>query len=165
MEKELNGKAFVFSKNIDTDQIYPGRYLAETLPENIGRHAMKGADQEFIRQVQPGDIIVAGTNFGCGSSREHAAIALKASGISVVLAESFGRIFYRNGINLGLPLIVVPGITAQVETGHQLSVIVETGWIVNQTTGKQIKGDQISEYMFTILDGGGIKNLIHKQYQ
>lgn len=165
MEKELNGKAFVFSKNIDTDQIYPGRYLAETLPENIGRHAMKGADPEFIQQVQTGDIIVAGTNFGCGSSREHAAIALKAAGISIVLAESFGRIFYRNGINLGLPLIVVPGIAARILTGHLLSVMIETGWVHNQTTGEKIKGDQISKYIFNILDNGGIKNLIQKKYQ
>jgi 3-isopropylmalate/(R)-2-methylmalate dehydratase small subunit len=164
MEKNLSGKAFVFGPNIDTDQIYPGRYLALTDPHFIGQHAMEGADPEFKSKVQPGDIIVAETIFGCGSSREQAVITLKSAGIGAVLAESFGRIFYRNGINLGLPLIVVPGITAHAKTGDLLSIQIDTGWVLNLTCGEKIRGEQMSEYMFNILESGGIKNLIRQQY-
>lgn len=164
MNQNIIGKAFVFGKNIDTDQIYPGRYLALTVPEEIGRHAMEGADPEFAAKVQPGDIIVAGTNFGCGSSREHAVITIKSAGVSVVLAESFGRIFYRNGINLGFPLLVVPGIGARVRAGDILSLDIEKGAILNQTSGEEIKAELVSEYMFKILDSGGIKNMIRNQY-
>ncbi len=108
MKDILKGKTFVFGKNIDTDQIYPGRFVEYINVEDIAKYTMFGADSEFTKKVKVGDIIVAGTNFGCGSSREHAAICLKAIGISVIIAESFARIFYRNAINLGLPLIVCP---------------------------------------------------------
>src|SRR5699024_8620824 len=108
MLKEVRGKAFVFGKNIDTDQIYHGRYLELVDPKEIAEHCLEGADPSFSGKANPGDIVVAGTNFGCGSSREHAAITLKTKGVSVVLAESFARIFFRNAINLALPLIVCP---------------------------------------------------------
>lgn len=103
MNGVIRGTAFVYGANIDTDQIYPGGYLDLTDPEVVAQHAMERVDPDFVKEVKPGDMIVAGANFGCGSSREHAAVTLKASGIAVVLAESFARIFYRNAINLGLP--------------------------------------------------------------
>jgi len=160
MNKIIKGKAFVFGNNIDTDQIYPGRYLALTDPESVAKHAMEGADPDFINQVKYSDIIVAGKNFGCGSSREHAAITLKNAGVGVILAESFARIFYRNGINLGLPLLVMPEISENVKPGDRLCVDIQTGLVRNETSGAEIKGEQISEYMLHILENGGIKNLI-----
>lgn len=164
MNKKVGGTAYVFGSNIDTDQIYPGRYLALTDPESVAKHAMEGADPDFINKVQPGDIIVAAKNFGCGSSREHAVITLKSVGVGAILAESFARIFYRNAINLGLPLLVIPDIGAKVKTGDRLTVDIEEGLVKNESSGIEIKGEQISEYMFHILENDGIKNLIKKQY-
>lgn len=163
MTRNIEGKAFVFGSNIDTDQIYPGSYLALTDPPAVGQHAMEGADPEFSKLVQTGDIIIAGANFGCGSSREHAVITLKSIGVGAILAESFGRIFYRNGINLGLPLLVVPCLSTKVKQGDRLLVDIKTGVIVNKTSGEAILGAHISEYMFNILESGGIKNLIREQ--
>lgn len=165
MNKVVEGKAFVFGSNTDTDQIYPGRYLALTDPEAVAKHAMEGADPDFVKQVQAGDIIVAEKNFGCGSSREHAAITLKSAGVGAILAESFARIFYRNAINLGLPLLVIPGIGEKVKAGDRLSVDIQTGLVRNETSGIEISGELISEYMFHILVNDGIKNLIKKQYE
>lgn len=164
MNRIIEGNAFVFGSNIDTDQIYPGRYLALTDPEAVAKHAMEGVDPDFVNKIQPGDIIVAEKNFGCGSSREHAAITLKSAGVGAILAESFARIFYRNAINLGLPLLVIPGIAAKVKSGDRLTVDIKQGLVKNETNGVEIKGDQISEYMFHILENDGIKNLIKKQY-
>ena len=135
MQKVLKGKAFVYGANIDTDQIYPGRFLDLTEPDQIGKHALEGADPNFVKEVQPGDLIVASTNFGCGSSREHAAITLKSAGVGAILADSFGRIFYRNVINLGVPLIVCPGISKIVKRGDILTVDMTTGKVLNETTG------------------------------
>lgn len=163
MRKELEGNAFVFGKNIDTDQIYPGRYLELVKPEEIAAHCMEGADPEFASRMKPGDIIVAATNFGCGSSREHAAITINHAGVSVVLAESFARIFYRNAINLALPLMVCPGISQKVNDGDRLNVNLETGQVVNRTTGETIQGEKISEYAMNILEHGGIKPLFREK--
>lgn len=165
MRKVLEGKAFVHGNNIDTDQIYPGRYLELVNPEEIARHCMEGADPTFIERMSPGDILVGGTNFGCGSSREHAAIAIKSAGVSVVLAESFARIFYRNAINLALPLMVCPGISQKVKTGDMLEVNLEKGTVVNKTTGETITGEKLSEYAMHILESGGIKPLFKKKTQ
>ena len=165
MNKILGGKAFVFGSNIDTDQIYPGRYLALTDPKLVAEHAMEGADPDFVNKVQPGDILVAGKNFGCGSSREHAPITLKNVGVGAILAESFARIFYRNAINLGMPLLVVPEISGKVKTGDRLSVDIQTSVVQNETSGTEIRGEKISEYMYHILENDGIKNLIKKQYE
>jgi 3-isopropylmalate/(R)-2-methylmalate dehydratase small subunit len=159
----ITGKAFVYGANIDTDQIYPGRYLDLTDPEQVRQHAMEGADARFVEQVEPGDMIVAGTNFGCGSSREHAAVALKALGLGAVLAESFARIFYRNAINLGLPLLVCPGIAQQVNRADVLSVDWTTGKVINQSTGLAIAAQPLSPYVLAILENGGIKPMIRKQ--
>ena len=164
MQKVLTGKAFVYGPNIDTDQIYPGRFLDLTDPDQVGKHALEGADPKFVKEVQAGDIIVASTNFGCGSSREHAAVTLKAVGVGAILADSFGRIFYRNAINLGVPLIVCPGISEKVTRGDQVSVDMTTGKVTNESTGVTAQAQPLSEYVMNILDSGGIKPLIKKQY-
>lgn len=164
MQKILKGKAFVYGPNIDTDQIYPGRFLDLTDPDQVGKHALEGADPNFVKEVATGDLIVASTNFGCGSSREHAAVTLKAAGVGAILADSFGRIFYRNAINLGVPLIVCPGISAIVKRGDTLSVDMTTGKITNETTGATAEAQPLSEYVMNILESGGIKPLIKKQF-
>lgn len=165
IDQSLTGKAFVFGKNIDTDQIYPGRFVELTRKKDIACHAMEGADPEFIETFKEGDIIVAATNFGCGSSREHAAITLKAVGTSCVIAESFGRIFYRNAINLGLPVLVCLGISKDVQKGDELRVNIKTGLIKNLSTGMKIEAQPLSGYPLEILLQGGIKPLIRKQIQ
>lgn len=164
MQKILKGKAFVYGPNIDTDQIYPGRFLDLTDPDQVGKHALEGADPNFVKEVQPGDLIVASTNFGCGSSREHAAVTLKAAGVGAILADSFGRIFYRNAINLGVPLIVCPGISKIVKRGDVVTLDMTTGKVTNETTGATAQAQPLSDYVMNILDSGGIKPLIKKQY-
>lgn len=159
MKIEMEGTALVLEKNIDTDQIYPGRYLALTDPAEIGSHCLEGVSDTIACSFKNGGIVVAGSNFGCGSSREHAAIALIHMGASVVIAESFARIFYRNAINLGLPLIVCKGINLCVQNGDVLRVNIETGEIYDVTIGKFFKGEQIGEYAMQILEAGGIKQL------
>lgn len=163
MKTSFEGIAFTFGKNLDTDQIYPGQYLELAQVEDIQQHAMEGAEPNFIKKFKSGDIIVAGTNFGCGSSREHAAIALKAVGTSVVLAESFARIFYRNAINLGLPLLVSPGITEHVSPGDTLKIDLKGGVVHNQSTGSELKVQPLSGYVLEILGSGGIKPLVKNQ--
>ena len=140
MEKVMKGKAWKFGNNIDTDQIYPGIYVELTEMEDIKKHALSGsAEPKFADEVQPGDIVVAGTNFGCGSSREHAAMTLKGAGVGAVLAESFGRIFFRNAINLGLPVIVCPGISKCAQKGDEIRIDIETGEVTDVTRGKVLK--------------------------
>ncbi|MHB8770568.1 MAG: 3-isopropylmalate dehydratase small subunit [Syntrophales bacterium] len=163
MEDVITGKAFVYGANVDTDQIYPGGYLDLTDPEEVARHAMERVDPEFVKEVAPGAVIVAGTNFGCGSSREHAAVALKAAGVAAVLAESFGRIFYRNAINLGLPLVVCPGIAGLVKRGDRVRVEMGTGRVVNETTGAVAAAQPLSPTVMAILAHGGVKPMIRKQ--
>ncbi len=160
MNNIIKGNAFIFGNNIDTDQIYPGRYLELVNHNDIAEHCLEGADPSFVQKKQTGDIVVAGTNFGCGSSREHAAITLVSAGVSVVLAESFARIFFRNGLNLALPLMVCPGINNAVKDGDQLEVNLDEGLINNLTTGECLQGKRISDYAMQILDCGGIKNFM-----
>ncbi|XOB63686.1 3-isopropylmalate dehydratase small subunit [Campylobacterota bacterium DY0563] len=162
MEKKINGKVFLFGKNIDTDQIYPGRFVQYTDEKDVKKYAMHGADDKFVEKVNPGDIIVAGTNFGCGSSREHAAITLKAVGVGVILAESFGRIFYRNAINLGLPVVICPNISSLVNDGQKLNVDLENG-VVSNENGRIAQIEPFGQYVLNILENGGIKELIKKQ--
>ena len=125
---------------------------------------MEGADPNFVKEVQTGDFIVASTNFGCGSSREHAAVTLKAAGVGAILADSYGRIFYRNAINLGVPLIVCPGIGSIVKRGDVLTVDMTSGKVSNETTGATAQAQPLSDYVMNILESGGIKPLIKKQY-
>lgn len=162
--REIRGKAYKFGNNIDTDQIYPGRYLDLVDPLEIANHCMEGADETFVTKINPGDIIVAGKNFGCGSSREHAVITLMSAKVGAVVAESFGRIFYRNAINLGLPLLVCPGITESVNEGDEVEVDFIEGIIVNNITHKKVQGEKFSEYLMEIITNGGIKPLFKKKY-
>ena len=163
MKKVIEGIAYLLGSNIDTDQIYPGQYLELVDADDIGQHAMEGADPQFSKTFEPGNIIVAGANFGCGSSREHAAIALQAIGVGAILAESFARIFYRNAINLGLPLLVSPGIADRISQGEKLKIDLEKGIVSNITTHDEIKAEPMSGYVFDILESGGIKPLVKKQ--
>ena len=156
------GKTYVFGKNIDTDQIYPAKYLEYVDTKEIAKHCLEGADSAFAENVKPGDIVAAGTNFGCGSSREHAAITLLSAGVRVVLAESFARIFYRNSINLALPLLVCPGISGKVKTGESITVDIQQG-IVTLESGEELKAEKLTEHALNILNAGGIKNMFRKK--
>jgi 3-isopropylmalate/(R)-2-methylmalate dehydratase small subunit len=159
METKFAGKALVLGKNIDTDQIYPGRFLEIVDPVEIGKHCLSGVDPALAPQFPRGGIVVAGTNFGCGSSREHAAIALIHMGAGVVIAESFARIFFRNAINLGLPLIVCAGISEKVSAGMSLEVDIVRGTIHIGETGETLSFPSMSEHAMAILRAGGIKPL------
>ncbi len=163
MKTDFTGTAHLFGKNIDTDQIYPGRYLELVKPEEISKHCLEGADPDFASKAKPGDIVIAGTNFGCGSSREHAAITLKSSDVGVVVAESFARIFYRNAINLSLPLIVCKGISKSVRNGDIVRVDLESGRIENLSTLEVFYGERLTEYAMYILKNGGIKNIFREK--
>jgi len=164
MKETVKGRAFVFGHNLDTDQIYPGRYLELTDAEDVGQHAMEGADPEFVQKFKAGDILVAGKNFGCGSSREQAPYALKVRQVGAILAESFARIFYRNAINLGLPVLICPDISRQVTDGDLLVVDFASGQGVNQRTGRMFQAEPLSEYAIKIIESGGIAALIKKEY-
>ncbi len=161
--KQISGKAFVFGNNIDTDQIYPGRYLDLVEPQEIAKHCMEGADSQFVEKLSSGDIVVAGRNFGCGSSREHAAITLINAKVGAVVAESFGRIFYRNAINLGLSVLICPGITKKVNTGDVLEIDFNKGLVQNKTNGEVLQGEKFSDYIIEIIEHGGIKPLFKEK--
>jgi len=165
MEKVIVGKSHVFGNNIDTDQIYPGRFVELVDPVEIAKYAMIGAKENFLDHFTPGDVIVGGTNFGCGSSREHAVITLKSAGVGAVVAKSFARIFYRNAFNLGLPLIACKDIDQLELDGDQMQVDMENWVIKNKVTEKEVPCEPISEYAMELLEHGGIKNLIREQYK
>lgn len=157
METKLKGKVIVLGNNIDTDQIYPGRFLELVEPKDVASHCLAGVSEDIAPKFIKGDIVVAGSNFGCGSSREHAPIALLNMGASVVLADSFARIFFRNSINLGLPLIVCKGINQILKDGDEIEVDIVEGTITITNTGEVLQGDKIGEYAMNILEAGGIK--------
>ena len=152
----MKGKAWKFGDDVDTDQILPGRYLVLRDEKELAACAMEGCNPDFAKNVKSGDIIVGGRNFGCGSSREHAPIAIKGAGIAAVVAESFARIFYRNSINIGLPLIEVKGISKHVSQGDELEIEMEKGILKNLTTGEEFKIKGLPEFMVGILDEGGL---------
>lgn len=158
--RSFSGRMHAFGDNIDTDQIYPGQYLDVTDHAEMASHAMQGASASFAKEHQPGDIIVAGRNFGCGSSRENAAIALKASAVGCVIARGFARIFYRNAINLGLPLVVCPQADELGKDGDELVVDLSAATITNRSNGAVFAIQPISDYALSILDAGGIKPLM-----
>lgn len=153
----LRGTVWRFGDDIDTDQIYPGKYLPLTDKSEMAKHAMEGTDrgEEFIKNVKPGDIIVAGKNFGCGSSREHAAIAIHGAGVSLILAQSFARIFHRNCINNALPVLELSEVS-EIQDGDILEVNIETGEIKDITKNKIYKAEPISELEKEILNAGGL---------
>ena len=152
----LTGAAFRFGDNIDTDGIIPARYLNVSAAEMLAPHCMEDVDPTFAKAVQPGDMIVAGENFGCGSSREHAALAIKAAGVGCVLARSFARIFYRNAINIGLPILECPEAVESAETGQKLEVDLKTGQIRNLTTGENYRAKAYPQFMMELIEAGGL---------
>ena len=151
----MKGKAWKFGNDIDTDIIVPGRYLIYTDEETLSKHCMEGLDPDFNEKCNEGDFIVAGKNFGCGSSREHAPIALKGVGVSAVIAESFARIFYRNATNVGVPLLEAPGITELVDDREEIDVDMEAGTIT-ASNGKTIEFKKLPPFMLEILEQGGL---------
>lgn len=160
---KFSGKVFKFGNDVNTDVIFPGRYLKVWEPAEMAKYAMEDLDKEFAKQVKAGDIIVAGKYFGCGSSREQAATCLKAAGVSVVIAESFARIFYRNAINLGLAIMVCPGISELATAGDQLEVDPTTGEVRNLTNGKTAKAKVLPPFILEILGDGGLIPHLKKQ--
>jgi 3-isopropylmalate/(R)-2-methylmalate dehydratase small subunit len=156
-------KAWVFDDDVDTDQIIAGRYLVKLDPGELAKHAMEAADPEFASKVRKGDVIIAGHNFGCGSSRERAPLALKAAGVSAVVAESFARIYYRNAINLALPALISPGIRKGFKTGDEAKIDMRSGEIHNLSSGKTFKFEPLPEFLAKIIDAGGLLKLMAKQ--
>ena len=157
---KAEGRVFKFGSNVDTDVIIPARYLNVPDPSELAKHCMEDIDKEFVNKVSKGDIIVADKNFGCGSSREHAPIAIKAAGVSCVIAETFARIFYRNAINIGLP-IECPEAAKGIEEGDQVEVDFDSGMIYNKTKGTEYKGQAFPEFMQKIISNGGLINYIN----
>lgn len=164
MKKVIEGKVLVLGKNIDTDLIMPGRFLELTDPVEIGRHCLAGLDENISPSFPKGGIVVADTNFGCGSSREHAPIALINMGASAVVADSFARIFYRNAINLGLPLIVCKGLCNKVKDGNEIILDMEKGTVTLKETGEVLQAEPLSDKALEILEAGGIKPLMRKRF-
>ncbi len=152
----FRGRAHMFGDHIDTDQIIPAQYLVTTDPVELGKHCMENNDPEFAQKVQPGDIVVAGINFGCGSSREHAPISMRGVGISCVIAKSFARIFFRNSINLGLPVLECPEAVDGIHAGDEVDVDLQTGTIRNLTTEETFKAKPFEPFMMEILEAGGL---------
>ena len=161
--KAACGRVFKYGDNVDTDVIIPARYLNSSDPKELAMHCMEDIDKEFVCKVKAGDIIVADKNFGCGSSREHAPIAIKAAGVSCVIAETFARIFYRNAINIGLPIVECPEAARAVTAGAEVEVDFDTGVIMNKTTGERFQGQAFPPFMQKIIDCGGLVNYINEK--
>ncbi len=151
----MQGKVWKFGDNIDTDLIIAARYLNTSEPKELAKYVMEDADPSFVNKMQEGDIIVAGENFGCGSSREHAPIALKAAGISAIIAPTFARIFYRNAFNMGLPIFELPQ-SAQIDEGDTVKINMVSGEIINITQSKTYKFTAIPDFMQELVDAGGL---------
>lgn len=160
---KFRGKAWKFGDDIDTDAIIPGRYLVSTDPAFLAAHCMEDAAPEFPGKVRAGDIIVAGKNFGCGSSREHAPIAIKGARVSCVIAHSFARIFYRNAFNMGLPILESPEAAAAIATGDDLEVDLDRGVIINHTRQATIQAQTVPPFMQQLLQAGGLMNYVRQQ--
>ncbi len=161
--KAAKGTVFKFGDNVDTDVIIPARYLNSSDPKELATHCMEDIDKDFVNRVHTGDIIVAEKNFGCGSSREHAPIAIKAAGVSCVIAETFARIFYRNAINIGLPIIECPEASKGIEAGDEVEVDFDTGVITDKTKGMTFQGQAFPPFMQKIIDCEGLVNYINQK--
>lgn len=159
----LEGRAWRYGRNIDTDVIIPARYLTATKAEELGLHCLEDLDPDFASKVQPGDMIVAEENFGSGSSREHAPLAIKGCGVSCVIASSFARIFYRNAINVGLPILECPEAVGDIRDGHRLRVDLEAGTIENLSTGKRFQAQPFPEFMREIISQGGLVEYVRRR--
>jgi 3-isopropylmalate/(R)-2-methylmalate dehydratase small subunit len=161
----FEGTVWKFGDNVDTDVIIPAPYLVTTNPGELGKHCMEGLDPTFSQKVRSGDIIVAGKNFGCGSSREHAPMAIKGSGISCVVAESFARIFFRNAFNMGLAIFEAPDVSDGIQAGDRLSIDQDTGEILDHTTGRGFLANPIPPFMQGLLEAGGLMSYVLKRRQ
>lgn len=159
---QANGTVFVYGDNVDTDVIIPARYLNSSEPEHLAAHCMEDLDSSFVKKVRPGDIIVGGSNFGCGSSREHAPLAIKSSGVSCVIAKSFARIFYRNAINIGLPILECPQAAENIRQGDEISVDFDSGVIANKTKGETYQAEPFPEFIREIIRSDGLLNSLSK---
>ena len=159
----LRGHVHRYGDHIDTDIIIAARYLNTTDPVELAEYCMEDAGDNFVARVQPGDFIVAGENFGCGSSREHAPIAIKAAGVSAVVAKSFARIFYRNAINVGLPILESAQAAEDAQAGDELEIDIATGTIRNLTQGKSYQTEPFPDFLRDIIDAGGLVNYVAKQ--
>ena len=153
---KVRGIVHKYADNVDTDVIIPARYLNSAEPEHLKQHCMEDIDAEFATRVSEGDIMVAGKNFGCGSSREHAPVAIKASGISLVIAEDFARIFYRNAINVGLPILECPEAAQKIKAGDELEADFDTGVITDNTLGESWQAKPFPEFIKNLIDAGGL---------
>ena len=160
---KASGIVFKYGDNVDTDVIIPARYLNSSDPAELAKHCMEDIDKDFIHKVSKGDIIVADKNFGCGSSREHAPIAIKAAGVSCVIAETFARIFYRNAINIGLAIIECPEASRGIEAGDQVEIDFDSGVIYNRTKNTQYQGQAFPEFMQKIIRAEGLINYINSK--
>ena len=150
------GQVYKYGDNVDTDVIIPARYLNAPSPDELAKHCMEDIDASFAGKVQPGDIIVGGANFGCGSSREHAPIAIRACGVRCVIAASFARIFYRNSINIGFPILECPEAAAAIQNGDQVSVDFDSGLIRDETTGAEFRATALPPFIGRIVEDGGL---------
>ena len=155
---KAQGTVFKYGDNIDTDVIIPARYLNTQNPQELAAHCMEDIDKTFITRVQPGDIMVGGKNFGCGSSREHAPLAIKTAGVSCVIAKSFARIFYRNAINIGLPILECPAASEAIANGDTVAVDFDTGLITDETTGQTFEAAPFPPFIQKIITAGGLLN-------
>ena len=156
------GPVFKYGDNIDTDVIIPARYLNTQSPAELAAHCMEDIDKTFVTRVKAGDIMVGGENFGCGSSREHAPVAIKAAGIDCVIAKSFARIFYRNAINIGLPILECEQAAQEIEAGHEVTVDFDTGIITDVTTGKSYQAQPFPPFIQNIIRSGGLLNSLRE---
>ena len=161
--KAAKGHVFKYGDNVDTDVIIPARYLNSFDAQELATHAMVDIDPTFTQRVQPGDIIVARKNFGCGSSREHAPLCLKTAGVSCIIAETFARIFYRNSINIGLPIIECPEASREIEEGDEVEIDFDSGKIYDRTKGTEYQGQAFPPFMQKIIDCDGLVNYIHSK--
>ena len=160
---KAHGTVFKYGDNVDTDVIIPARYLNSSDPAELATHCMEDIDKDFVKNVTNGDIMVANKNFGCGSSREHAPIAIKAAGVSCVIAETFARIFYRNAINIGLPIIECEAAAKEIEAGDEVEVNFDTGVITDKTKGTSYQGQAFPPFMQKIIDCEGLVNYINQK--
>lgn len=156
------GSVIKYGDNVDTDVIIPARYLNTSVPSELAAHCMEDLDRTFVSRVKQGDIITAGLNFGCGSSREHAPIAIKASGVSLVIAKSFARIFYRNAINIGLAIVECPEAAEEIREGDEVEADLDSGIIRDLTTGREYKTAPFPEFVQKIIENGGLMESIAK---
>ncbi len=161
---DINGKVWKFGKDIDTDLIIAARYLNTSVPQELAKHVMEDADPEFVQKMTPGDIIVADENFGCGSSREHAPIALKAAGVAAIIAPTFARIFYRNAFNMGLPIFELKEAN-EIKEGDSVKIDMNAGTITNETTGKTYSFTPIPAFMQELIDAGGLMNFAKNEVE